>query len=185
MKALVNNQNEIAEMVKVLARMFKHSLYSGERENLIRDELRYVKDYLYMQNIRYDNQFVFEEHLSSAVLATPIIPMVFQPIIENSIKHGFRSRSAPLHILAEEDFIPGPFIKISITDDGAGVSGEKLREINMGKTGIGLKNLSERLRLWYGKECGLKISSREGEFFKVEFMVPAGKNTLHNGADNA
>jgi two-component system sensor histidine kinase YesM len=182
MKALINNQDEIAEMVKVLARMFKHSVYSGEQENLINDEIRYVKDYLYMQNIRYDNRFVFEERLSPAVLNTPIIPMVFQPIIENSIKHGIRNRSSLLHILVEGDFISAFFIGISITDDGIGSSEEKIREINMEKAGIGLKNLSERLRLWYGKDCGLKISSREGEFFKVEFMVPAGKSALNNGA---
>jgi two-component system sensor histidine kinase YesM len=184
MKAVVNNQDEIAEMIKVLARMFKHSLYSREQENLISDELRYVKDYLYMQNIRYDNRFVFEEHLPPAVLATPIIPMVFQPVIENSIKHGFRNRSSLLHISVEGDFIPASFIRISITDDGSGASEEKVREINMGKTGIGLKNLSEHLRLWYGKEGGLKISSREGQFFRVEFMVPAGKSALHSGIYN-
>jgi two-component system sensor histidine kinase YesM len=184
MKAVVNNQDEIAEMIKVLARMFKHSVYSGERENLVNDELCYAKDYLYMQNIRYDNRFIFEERLSPAVLAVPIIPMVFQPIIENSIKHGFQNKSSPLRIVVEEDFLPAAFIKISITDDGAGASEEKVKEINRGKTGIGLKNLSERLRLWYGKDSGLTISSQEGHFFKVEFMIPAHKSALHNGVYN-
>ncbi|MDR1469796.1 MAG: histidine kinase [Spirochaetaceae bacterium] len=228
MKAVVNNQDEIAEMIKVLARMFKHSLHSGEQENRINDELRYVKDYLYMQNIWYDNRFVFEEHLSPAVLALPIIPMVFQPIIENCIKHGFHNKPSPLHILIEEevglvrepdlvsrtsrDFsgqsltrprflaevgqtlfgsrkrkfpndsvISASFIRISITDDGAGASEEKVKEINLGKTGIGLKNVSERLRLWYGKDSSLTVSSQEGHFFKVELVIPADKNPLHNG----
>jgi two-component system sensor histidine kinase YesM len=184
MKALVNNQDEVAEMIKVLARMFKHSLRSDDHENLILDEFRYAEDYLYIQNVRYDNKFILEGHLSPAVLQTPIIPMVFQPLIENSINHGFRGQSSLLHILIEENFISAFNVKISVTDDGSGASAERIKEINTGKIGIGLKNLSERLRLQYGEDSGLIISSQEGQWFKVEFIIPLSKSTLNNGIDN-
>jgi two-component system sensor histidine kinase YesM len=184
MKAVVNNQDEIAEMIKVLARMFKHSLHSDEQDNFVFNELRYAKDYLYMQNIRYDNNFILEEHLSPVVLETPIIPMVFQPIIENSIKHGFRGQSSHLHIAIEETVISTSSAKISITDDGNGASGEKIKEIHAAKTGIGLRNLSERLRLRYGENSGLKISSQEGHWFKVEFIIPLSNDILNSSLYN-
>jgi two-component system sensor histidine kinase YesM len=184
MKAVVNNQNQIAEMIKVLARMFKHSLHFDEQDNFVLNELRYAKDYLYMQNIRYDNNFMLEEHLSSSVLNIPIIPMVFQPLIENCVKHGFRGPSSRLHIVIKEDILSASVVKISITDNGKGAPEEKIKEINATKNGIGLRNLSERLRLRYGENSALKISSQEGLWFKVEFILPLDNDILNNNLYN-
>jgi two-component system sensor histidine kinase YesM len=188
MQAIINGQDSIAEMIKVLARMFKHSLKHQAIVNSIRDELQYVKDYIYIQNIRYGNCFIFEEHLSDKVKAAPVILMSFQPVIEISIIHGFRKNNRALHINISEEMLPGSKVKLIITDDGLGMASDKVRIINAGlkiKSGnllaipkdensssIGIINIAERLKLKYGNEYYLKVSSEEGKYFRVEFVIP-------------
>ncbi|MDR0349443.1 MAG: histidine kinase, partial [Tannerella sp.] len=196
MHALINNQDKIARMTKALARMFRHSLVqeSEVSNNCIRDELNHAEDYVYIQNVRFDNICILEERLSESIKKTPVMPMIFQPLIENSIQHGLRDRKTPLHILIEEELISPEKIKISVTDDGLGMDEDLLVELNdelsdkkqrkktprMNTTesvdadvsGIGLRNIAERLRLHYGREFCLHISSEEGKWFRVEFCLP-------------
>jgi Predicted signal transduction protein with a C-terminal ATPase domain len=205
MKAVVQEQEQIAEMIKVLARMFKHSLRSDSQSNLVRDELRYAADYLYIQNVRYDNRFSMDERLSESVKDTPIIPMVFQPIIENSVKHGFRTHSTVLHILITQELIPPNMVKIRIADDGVGIPSDEMELINKAlssneaivgtaeeasttSSGIGLMNLAQRLRLQYGEEFSLRVYSEEGRGFRVDFLLPFqapgdGEGAAHAYAD--
>jgi two-component system sensor histidine kinase YesM len=174
MQAVVAGSETIAAMVKALARMFRHSLAENDSNNTVQNELDYAADYTALQNVRYGDMIHLEEHLSTETKAAHIIPMLFQPLVENSIKHGLKDRKTPLHIsICEEPLAsartPG-LVRISVSDDGLGVSAEKLRELNGEGTeaaeGIGLKNIDERLRLKYG--TGLHIKSEAGRYFTVE-----------------
>jgi two-component system sensor histidine kinase YesM len=196
MHALINNQDKIAKMTKAFSRMFRHSLVqeSEVSNNCIRDELSHAEDYVYIQNVRLDNICTLEEHLSESVKKMRIMPMIFQPFIENSIQHGLRDRNTPLHIFIEEELVSPTKIKISVSDDGLGMDKDLLEELNdelCGKnqkkkkprmnttesvdtdvSGIGLGNIAERLRLRYGEEFLLNVSSEEGKWFRVEFCLP-------------
>ncbi|GGD60684.1 histidine kinase [Paenibacillus nasutitermitis] len=190
MKAVVKEQDEIAEMIKVLARMFKLSLGKERERNLVRHEVEYAANYIYLQNIRYDNRFTLEIRLSEEVLNTPIIPLVFQPVVENSIKHGFQNYDKRLHILIEEIRLDSSDALIRITDNGISISQGKAREINAilqhaetsfhdpdpedrdTDSGIGLRNIAERLKLQYGERYYLKISEERGAGTVVELLIP-------------
>lgn len=190
MKAVVNEQDEIAEMIKVLARMFKLSLGREREQNLVRHEVEYAVNYIYLQNIRYDNRFTLEIRLSDEVLNTPIIPLVFQPVVENSIKHGFRNYDKRLNILIEEIRMDSSDVLIRIADNGISISPEKAQEINTllqqaeagfhdpdtedpdVDSGIGLRNIAERLKLQYGDRYYLKIGAERGAGTVVELLIP-------------
>lgn len=188
MKAVVKGQDDIAEMIKVLARMFKHSLSKQGERNLVRHEVEYAANYIFLQNIRYDNRFTLEVHLSDQVLDTPIVPLAFQPIVENSIKHGFRGYSKHLHIRIEEVRMEPNDVLIRILDNGTALSEDRVQEINFilqqaadagghnpdldDQDGIGLRNIAERLKLQYGERYYLKISSVREKGTVVEMLIP-------------
>lgn len=193
MKAVVKEQDEIAEMIKILARMFRHSLGKQHERNLVRHEVEYAANFLFLQNIRYDNRFMLEVRLSDKVMDSSIIPLVFQPIIENSIKHGFRDYSNQLHITIEDELTLSGDVLIRITDDGFSMTAEKAKRINellhqseLGAThlitddpdaesGIGLCNIAERLRLQYGDAYCLRVRIDEEKGTVVEMLIPLQK----------
>jgi two-component system sensor histidine kinase YesM len=189
MRAIVKNQDDIAEMIKRLARMFKHTLNTNIENNRIRHEVEYAANYLFLQNIRYDHRFILEVNLSESVLDTPIIPIVFQPIVENSIKHGFRDYSRPLTIRIDEIPISSDKKLIRITDNGVELPDEKLLEINChlqsaveegnadlmdtdSSGGIGLRNIAYRIKMQYGNDYYIRIGAEKGIGTFVELLIP-------------
>ncbi|MEK4476245.1 histidine kinase [Paenibacillus sp. FSL R7-0048] len=198
MKAVVKEQDDIAEMIKILARMFRHSLGKQREYNLVKHEVEYAANFLFLQNIRYDNRFVLDVRLSDRVLGTPIIPLVFQPIIENSIKHGFHNYDSQLHITIEEEITETGDVLIRITDDGYSMTAEKAFEINEllclsdlggmyqntddgnGEGGIGLYNIAERIRLQYGDTYVLRVRSDEEAGTVVEMRIPLQDSSRGN-----
>jgi len=190
MKAVVKEQDEIAEMIKILAKMFKYSLRKEGEANLIRNEVEYAANFIFLQNIRYDHRFTLEVALSERVLHSTIIPMIFQPIVENSIKHGFRDYNTYLHIKIEEVSIENNDVLIRIIDNGTTLSKERAEEINhllqrvnnnvphldvMEQeidSGIGLCNIAERIKLHYGEQYYLKLTSHDNQGAIVEMLIP-------------
>lgn len=125
--------------------------------------------------------------------------MVLQPIIENSIEHGFRGRAIPLHISLEGYETQTGDILIRIADDGKGmdesargwlnsqlaVGSENALTLphapNEGRTSIGLKNISERIRLRYGSAYGLFIAESSEKGTVVELRIPGEQQRMNGG----
>ncbi|MGG1517168.1 histidine kinase [Paenibacillus oryzisoli] len=190
MKALVQGQDEIAGMIKILARMFRLSLGKETHVHSVRDEVDYTVNYLQLQNIRFDNRFKLHVEMSEEVLQCRILPLVFQPIVENSINHGFHDYSKVMNLVLEGTLTDHGEIRIRISDDGAGMPPPKVMELNerlaeaetdklkvddiieaSGKS-IGLKNIAERIKLQYGDGYDVTVHSTEGEGTVVEFHIP-------------
>ncbi|MDR6553154.1 sensor histidine kinase [Paenibacillus qinlingensis] len=190
MKALVKEQDEIAGMIKILARMFRLSLGKEAHLHSVRDEVDYTVNYLQLQNIRFDDRFKLHVHMSEEVLQCRILPLVFQPIVENSINHAFHDYSKVMNLHLEGIVTEDDHIRIRISDDGAGMDPSKVMELNQrlaeaetdklklddlieatGKS-IGLKNIAERIKLQYGDGYDLTVHSTEGEGTVVEFRIP-------------
>ncbi|WP_138750770.1 sensor histidine kinase [Paenibacillus sinopodophylli] len=191
MKAVIKEQDDIAEMIKVLARMFRLSLGKDRGSHLIRHEVEYAANYIFLQNIRYDNRFKLDVQLSERVMESPVIPLVFQPIVENSIKHGFRNYNSELLIRIEEEFVGFDEVRIRIIDNGGGLTEQKAREIDYmlqkvdtsgmvtddqeeesSDSGIGLRNITERLKLQYGERYYLRLDVQPGVGTVVEMLIP-------------
>ncbi|WP_079908843.1 sensor histidine kinase [Paenibacillus sp. 32352] len=190
MKALVKDDEETAGMIKILARMFRLALGKEGKHHSVRHELDYTTNYLELQNIRFDNMFRLHIRIPDEMLDCSMIPLVFQPIVENSINHGFEDYSRPMNIEIEGVWTEEEEIRIRITDDGAGIPMEKreeliamledaksdkykLEETDVAESGgLGLKNIAERIKLHYGDRYYLTIRPGAERGTTVEILIP-------------
>ncbi|WP_261301590.1 cache domain-containing sensor histidine kinase [Paenibacillus andongensis] len=190
MKALMKEDQEVADMIKILARMFRLVLNKEGRKHSIKDELDYTINYLKLQNIRFDDRFRLDIRLSDDMLKCGIIPLVFQPIVENSISHGFIDYTQSMTIVIEGSWTEDDGVLIRIMDDGIGMTRDKQEELyalieeaesakykveqseeSVGK-GLGLKNIAERIKLHYGDRYYLNIDSKDGIGTSIEIHIP-------------
>jgi two-component system, sensor histidine kinase YesM len=187
MKALVQEEEEIAGMIKILARMFRLALGKEGRRHSIKDEVEYTVNYLQLQNIRFDHKFRLDIRIPEEMQRCSIIPIVFQPIVENSINHGFHDYNRMMNIVIDGLWTEEGWILIRITDDGAGMSSERYEELSrileeaesdkykLGEPedkGLGLKNIAERIKIHYGERYYLKLLPGDGNGTTVEILVP-------------
>lgn len=189
MKALVKDEDEIAEMIKILARMFRLSLGKEGQHHSIRNELEYTTNYLHLQNIRFNNMFKLNIQMPDEMFDCSVIPLVFQPIVENSINHGFEDYSRSMNIDIIGVWTTDNEMLIRITDDGIGMSMFKQVELQVllegaesnkykllsedtADQGLGLRNIADRIKLKYGDQYYLKIVPMDKRGTMVEFLIP-------------
>lgn len=186
-KAILNGDDEVSDMIKMLAKMFRTVLDSEEKNHRVKDEIENIRSYIRLQNIRFDNVITLQENIEPEVYQAKIIAIVFQPVIENSFKHGSKERGAPLHISIQGKMEEGHIMIFTISDDGKGMSAERLRQVNEGlesehmsssaeeenhSQSIGLRNIAERIRLRYGNDGNLRILSSDENGTAIEIRVP-------------
>ncbi len=179
MKARVNHQSEIEELVKMLAKILRKNIRAGDEDVSIRGEVEMVESYLRIQQYRFGDRIRYRIQVDEGLEECRILPLILQPIVENSIIHGLEEKEGIGHILIRVEQV-GERIFITIEDDGLGISVSRLEEVNrqLGRRGInrshiGICNVHQRIRLKYGEEYGLGISSVEGEMTRVTIRIPA------------
>ncbi|MGG4128944.1 sensor histidine kinase [Paenibacillus illinoisensis] len=190
MKALVKDDEDTAGMIKILARMFRLTLGKEGRHHSIKHELEYTGNYLQLQNIRFDDMFTLSVNMPDDMLECSIIPLVFQPIVENSINHGFAGYAQALCIRIDGSWTEHGEILIRISDNGTGMSPEKWTELNslleqaasnryslenqddLGENGLGLTNIAERIKLHYGDSYYIKVLSGIENGTTIEIRIP-------------
>ncbi len=182
MEAAVSKNIRVADMVKTLAKMFRLTLQPENKINYIRDEVEYAKIYVALQNIRYNDCIHITFEIEPDIEHARIIRLVFQPVIENAIIHGFVNRKKVFNIHLRAAKLKKDIL-IRITDNGRGIEKHRLEKINKdleiseidpdtSKDSIGLKNIYERIRNYYGKNYYLKIYSEYGKGTMVEMLIP-------------
>jgi two-component system sensor histidine kinase YesM len=181
MSAESNGDADVSQMVYILGKLLRHSFNRTDVQVRVRDEVDHVMNYLTLQNYRFKDRYRLNVLLASEDLDNPILPLVFQPIIENCILHGFERREGigTITIHAERS---SNSLRIIIADDGAGMTESRLAEIrtmlqtdtvpSSSKNGIGLRNIHTRLTLQYGAEYGLSIESVSGAGTSVSISLP-------------
>lgn len=198
-KALMCDADEVAEMIKILGRMFRMALGRDGERHEIRDEIDYAANYLRLQNIRFPDSFELIQNVPGEILNTEIIGLVLQPVIENSINHGFRGYGSRLVIELRGGRRANGDVWLQVRDDGRGMSQERVCEINeqlqreepvsimeeeQEQTSIGLKNIAERIWLHYGTDYYLRILKSDGTGTTVEILIPGPKTFLEEGMEN-
>lgn len=173
-------QSEAVHTVTALARFFRLSLGKGKNIVTVKDEIDHVKNYLMIQHMRFKNKFDYEFDIAEDVLELPSLKLMLQPLVENAIYHGMEFMDGDglitLKAWREEDEL-----YLSVADNGLGMTEDKVEMILTGKSssgngrgsGIGVKNVNERIKLYFGEAYGITIDSEPDEGTTVIIHLPA------------
>ncbi len=166
---------DAVKMVHALARLFRISISRGHELIPIAKEIEHAESYLQIQKYRYKNQFTYSFDVEAECLDYYCNKITLQPIIENAINHG-------LDLLVEEGSIEvrvcqdGEDILFFVRDNGVGMTPEQIESIMQhgpkDRTGIGIKNVNDRLKIYFGKQYGLHITSEPDVGTCVEIRMP-------------
>ena len=167
--------DDAVRMVHALARLFRISISKGHELIPIRREIEHAESYLQIQKYRYKNQFTYTFDVDPGCLDYLCNKITLQPIIENAINHG-------LDLLVDEGHIQvqvrpeGEDILFRVRDNGVGMSEEQIDAIlhrgPADRTGIGIRNVDDRLKIYFGKRYGVRITSELDVGTCVEIRMP-------------
>ncbi|NLW47969.1 MAG: sensor histidine kinase, partial [Firmicutes bacterium] len=163
---------EVADALRSLKRLLYLSIGKEGDYVTLADEFEHIHHYLYLMNIRYPGKFALEMDLPSELRDCLTIRLVLQPIVENSINHGLKSQGGKVRISARQE---DERIIMMVVDNGVGMSREHLDSIwgmKQNRSGVGVCNVDERLKLSFGPDYGLVIRSLEGEGTAVAIHIP-------------
>jgi len=176
---------EISSIAKAMSKMFRYSTKQGMILATFREEIEHTKSYLEIQSIRYADKFEVEMDFEEDILDCKTLKLILQPMVENAIYHGIELKpgKAKISISIKRN---GDCIQILIKDDGLGMSQKRLDEIRQllsdervlkdeekqKSERVGLKNVHDRIRLYFGQKYGLTIESEPNRGTTVSILVP-------------
>lgn len=179
MKAVVNHQPEIVELVKMLAKTMRYNIQVTDRLVRLKEELLMVEYYLKIQEYRFGDRIKSELVIDPEVdVRAYILPLTIQPFVENAFVHGLEQKEhdgkLTIHVYRKEDEI-----YIEIKDNGCGMDyyelgalRKNMRDENGDDTHIGVRNVSQRIHILYGSEYGVEVYSTKNIGTKVVIHIP-------------
>ncbi len=177
MKAEMNRDYEVAEMVSSLGDLFRKSMNVSRERIPFSQEIDYIRVYIELQKIRFP-KMEFSIELPNEVLLSYTLPWIIQPLVENAIVHGLAPYKGEGSILIK-GALEGENVLIRVVDDGVGISLENLEKVrshleseaSAETSHIGLKNVHDRIRLSFGYPYGLKVSGDPESGTCVEISI--------------
>lgn len=168
-RCLQNGNDDVAELITNMSSIFR-SLITKRSFISVREELAGSRRYLALFAARYGDQVEIRFDIASDVLQYGIIPNVFQPLIENYFQYGFNMHEDGNYICLRGENLDDEYFMLSVEDNGLGMSDAALDEMNATlqkpisreSESYGLKNLHQRLMLYYGPNCGVHVQ-RNGD----------------------
>jgi len=168
--SLTRSQPETARMLILkLSGLLRRLLRSQDHFVTLREELEAVDEYLDIESIRFGPQLRIEKHIDPATLGLVVPSMILQPLVENSIKHGLAQKMGEGRITIRSLREDGHAI-IDVIDNGIGIPASDAGRVR--GTGIGLRNVNERLRVIYGANYQLQLDSVAGEGTCARIIIP-------------
>lgn len=179
--AVLENVDHIPQIANSLSDMFRYNI-KGKNIVRIEEELRQTDNYLQIQKIRFPDRFEIRIDVPEEIRQCEIIKFVLQPVVENSIHHGFpqhgkKDRLSISGSCEEEDIL------LIVEDNGCGIEEDKVSELNRrleagniselteNAKSIGLSNVNVRLKSFYGEKYGIRVESRYGEYTKIILRI--------------
>lgn len=183
MKAITAGNKEVADAIKLLGKSMRYVLENtNSSSTTLKNELDYVQIYLSIQKLRFGDRINYELVTDNSIDLehTAILPLILQPIVENAILHGLERVSENGHIIIYVFSDNSGQLTISVKDNGIGLDEDELKSLRekltipnqMLQNSIGLYNIHERIRLYYGSSYGIIIDSTKGEGTIVKISIP-------------
>ncbi len=169
---------DAAAMVSALAKLFRISISRGKELIPIRDELNHAKSYLIIQSYRYRDQFTYSFDIDESLTEFLCNKITLQPLIENAIYHGLDRMvdEGEIKITLKKADDGSDDILFTVSDNGVGMTEEQCRKIlkkeKSDSSGIGVKNVNDRLKIYFGEGYGLSIKSELDEGTEVTVRIP-------------
>lgn len=179
MKARINRQYEIEEIVKMLGKILRRSIETGEKEVSVDSELEFVEYYLKIQQYRFGERIKYEISMEDGLGDKRVLSLILQPFVENAIIHGLEGiqRNGLISIGVKKS--GADEMSITIEDNGRGMDGETLSRLRSRMEGrrfegdhIGICNANRRIKLKYGEEYGVLLESTEGAGTTARIRLP-------------
>ena len=171
--ALKAGEKEIAKISRDISSFYRTALNSGKATTTVEEELINAQSYISIQLALHNNSFDAEYEIGEDCRPCQIICNILQPLIENALEHGIdkkRDGRGVLRIFARKE---GEKLVLAVTDNGPGFAGnEEKRAINQESKGYGLKNVNDRIRIFYGDDYGIEIYSNAGEDTRIQIRIP-------------
>ena len=160
-KAILSGQNDISQMARLLSTFYRTMLNKGQQITTIASELENTKSYISIQQMMHSNSFETIYDIDETVLGYEIPILLLQPLAENAILHGLDHRELPgPAILSISCYQQNQDIIFKVMDNGCGMSETQCEQIlNADSSGYGVKNVHQRIQLYYGTDYGLTFHS--------------------------
>lgn len=177
-QAMADGNEEISTLVKALAKYYRICLSGGHDVIPLKMELEHVRNYLIIQNMRYDDIIGCEFEVDGFAEETMIPKLTLQPLVENSIYHGIKVKEGKTGKVFIKVRGEGDMVHISLADTGSGMTEEQIAEMNQllsvydDSFGYGVRNVNKRIELLYGKEYGLHYEKNESGGVTVKILLP-------------
>ncbi|MDO4339581.1 MAG: histidine kinase [Eubacteriales bacterium] len=177
--AMMEGAEKTCIFVERMAEFFRYNVKKGSEDATLAEEVETVENYIYILNVRFAGDIHFTKEVDESVLDAKIPSMILQPIVENAVNHGIRNIDweGTIHLLVKQE---GDRIRISVRDNGKGISEERIAQILNGElqkqesegdsTGVGMYNVIRRLEFYYQQEDLMEIYS-EGENKGTEIVI--------------
>lgn len=183
MRAVLNKQRDIAEMIGVLGQLFRISIQSGKETITLEEELTHIRLYVQVQQMRFGDKIQYIENLAENSETMEILHFSLQPLIENAIIHGLEPKYGN-GMLEVSSVFTGDDLLIAVRDNGVGIDEERLKLLRqrleqssntLKEEHIGLKNVHDQIRYYFGEAYGIEIESLLGIGTTVRIRVPVCK----------
>ena len=172
--AMIQNAPDVKIICQCLSNMYRYNMNIEEEWVTLREEIRHIRNYLYIINKRYPEILRIYIRLEESMQTVYVPKLILQPIIENAIDHGLipsRKSKKILKVYVRQDHNENK-LRIYIVDNGAGMPPSVKDLLNKASQSIGLHNVQTRLKLLCGKDFGLRLLSKEGKGTIVVIELP-------------
>lgn len=178
--AMMEDAPRTGEFLDNLASFFRYNVRKDDKDASLEEEIHLVDNYVYILNVRFSGEIHFSKDIDETVLQTRVPSMILQPLIENAVNYGIRGLDDREGLVELSVYKKDGGIYISIWDNGFGMEKERIQEVLSGKAspnasrknsnGVGIKNVMERLKLYFKGQASLDIFS-EGKDMGTEILI--------------
>jgi two-component system sensor histidine kinase YesM len=183
--AAVEGVSKVSDIASALSDMFRYSTKAGGMTVIVAEEIRHIRNYLEIVSIRFEDKLSVYLDIPEELNRYRMIKLVLQPIVENAVFHGIETirGKGELHISARKE---NDELVFSIRDNGTGMTSEQLVLLRKGLADpavhepnepaegkVGIKNVHDRIRFYYGDAYGISLESKPGELTEVTIRIPA------------
>ncbi|WP_168119612.1 sensor histidine kinase [Paenibacillus sp. HB172176] len=170
--AIENDQKELSKMLVCLSNMLHYTSRKEWGAVHLSEEMEWMKNYFYIMSVRFEEKFLVSYEIDSILYDNKVPRLLFQPFVENAILHGFDQIESG-GLIRIRGWIDQGIRHFEVADNGRGMSSDAVHTILYGESSsVGIKNTIARIRITYGNEYGVEISSKLGFGTKVTITLP-------------